>query len=284
MKQALEPREPLSIAKDRLRDTRPVGAAVLAQDLRPEPLDDRVADVIVRGEQVMDDLVARDRRSAACPERVERGRLARADATGDRDRDRAGRSGARQGPLRGLFGLGLVRRRHGICFGGRLGVGNLGLRLVSGRLGVGNLGLRLVGGGLGRLHGGLVDLVGRRLVLGLLRLLRSGRRDGTARGKASSESFRSGVVWTDSAPSARGTGTASSSTRLSESESRRRSPSISRIRTLTGSPCETTSRGFSTWWRRARDVHEALDPGRISTNAPKVTTFVTRPSTTSPSP
>ena len=65
-------------------------------------------------------------------------------------------------------------------------------------------------------------------------------------GNASSDSRRFGVRWTDSAPSARGSGSAPSSTRLSESDRRRRSPSTSRIRTLTGSPCETTSRGFST--------------------------------------
>src|SRR4249919_3386829 len=78
-------------------------------------------------------------------------------------------------------------------------------------------------------------------------------------GNASSESLRSGMVWTDSAPSARGTGWSPSSTRLSESERRLRSPSISRIRTLTASPCETTSRILDVVRRELRDVHEPLD-------------------------
>ena len=86
MEQALEPRESLLVAEDRLGDARPVGSTVLAEHLRAEPFDDRVADVVVRCEQVMDDLVARDRRRAVCAKRFERGRLPRADATGDRDR------------------------------------------------------------------------------------------------------------------------------------------------------------------------------------------------------
>ena len=53
-----------------------------------------------------------------------------------------------------------------------------------------------------------------------------------------------------------------SSTRFSESESRRRSASISMIFARTVSPCWTTSRGFSTWCcGELGDVHEALDAG-----------------------
>ena len=74
------------------------------------------------------------------------------------------------------------------------------------------------------------------------------------------------------------------STRFSDSESRRRSASISMILIVTTSPCETISRGFSTWcWASSEMWTSPSTPGRISTKAPKVTTFVTRPWTTSPS-
>ena len=55
----------------------------------------------------------------------------------------------------------------------------------------------------------------------------------------------------------------SASTRLSESESRRRSPSISMILTLTAWPCETTSRGFSTWcWASSEMCTSPSTPGQ----------------------
>ena len=54
---------------------------------------------------------------------------------------------------------------------------------------------------------------------------------------------------------------------------------------VTVSPCATTSRGFSTWCCASSEMWtRPSTPGRISTKAPNVTTFVTRPSTTSPSP
>ena len=91
VEQLLEPREPLAVAEHRLGDLRPVGPTVVAEDLLAEPRDERVADVVVRREQVVDDLVARDRRGAVRAERLERRRLAGADAAGDRDRDRTPR-------------------------------------------------------------------------------------------------------------------------------------------------------------------------------------------------
>ena len=101
-------------------------------------------------------------------------------------------------------------------------------------------------------------------------------------GKTSSERLRFGVRCTDSPPSARGSGSTPSSTRFSESDRRRRSASTSRMSTLTASPCETTSRGFSTWCCASSEMCTSPStPGRISTKAPKVTTLVTRPSTTS---
>ena len=73
-------------------------------------------------------------------------------------------------------------------------------------------------------------------------------------------------------------------TRFTLRESRRRSESISRILTFTSSPGSTTSRGFSTWWWASSEMcTRPSTPSMISTNAPKVTTLVTLPSSSSPS-
>ena len=72
MQQRFEPGELLAVAEDRLRDPRAIGPAVGAQDTVTEAGDDRVADLVVRRQQVMDDLVARDRRGAVRAERIER--------------------------------------------------------------------------------------------------------------------------------------------------------------------------------------------------------------------
>ena len=67
------------------------------------------------------------------------------------------------------------------------------------------------------------------------------------------------------------------------SESRRRSSSISRILTFSVVPGSTTSLGFSTWWSASSEMWtRPSTPGRISTKAPKATTLVTVPSSTSP--
>ena len=274
MQERFEPREPLAVGEHRLRDLRAIGAAV-GEDLRPEALDERVADVVVGCQQVMDDLVARDRRGAPGAERIERSRLAGADPTRDRDRDRAAPCRTRQASP--LLLVGLVLRA------GLVGCRLVGLGLIGGRfrrdlrgrrllhLGLGNLCDDLVSRIRGFLDGLRLDRCDHLVSRNLARLAATSATTSSAEtsvssttstasasssapsttaaalvGNASSESFRSGIEWTDSAPSARGTGTASSSTRFSESERRRRSPSTSRIRTFTGSPCETTSRGFST--------------------------------------
>ena len=71
--------------------------------------------------------------------------------------------------------------------------------------------------------------------------------------------------------------------RLTLSEIRRRSSSISRILTLTSSPGWTTSPGLSTWCSASSEMWtRPSTPGTISTKAPKATTFVTLPSRTSP--
>ena len=77
VEQPLEQGERLAVAEDDLRDPRRGRGAVLTEDLLAEPLDDRVADVVVGREQVMDDLVARDRRGAVRAERLERGATSR---------------------------------------------------------------------------------------------------------------------------------------------------------------------------------------------------------------
>ena len=79
------------------------------------------------------------------------------------------------------------------------------------------------------------------------------------------------------------TGSTWPSTRLIDSDSRRRSESISRIFTRTGSPGWMISRGFSTWcWASSEMWTRPSTPSRISTNAPNVTTLVTVPSSSSP--
>src|SRR5437588_6749647 len=79
------------------------------------------------------------------------------------------------------------------------------------------------------------------------------------------------------------TGSSCPSTRLMDSERRRRSDSISRILTLTWSPGWMISRGFSTWcWASSEIWTRPSTPSRISTNAPKATTLVTVPSSSSP--
>ena len=79
------------------------------------------------------------------------------------------------------------------------------------------------------------------------------------------------------------TGSTWPSTRLIDSDSRRRSESISRILTRTGSPGWMISRGFSTWcWASSEMWTSPSTPSRISTNAPNVTTLVTVPSSSSP--
>ena len=72
MQERFQPGQLLAVAEDRLRDPRAVGPAVVAQDVVAETRDERVADVVVRREQVMDDLVARDRGGAVRAERSER--------------------------------------------------------------------------------------------------------------------------------------------------------------------------------------------------------------------
>src|SRR5215211_4745256 len=74
-----------------------------------------------------------------------------------------------------------------------------------------------------------------------------------------------------------------SSTRLIDSDSRRRSESISRILTRTSSPGWTISRGFSTCcWASSEMCTSPSTPSRISTKAPNATTLVTVPSSSSP--
>ncbi len=84
----LEERELVSVAEHDLGHARSVDRAVLAEDSLTQLADERLADVGVLAEQVMDDLVARDRGGPGFLEREERLALARTDAAGDGDRDR----------------------------------------------------------------------------------------------------------------------------------------------------------------------------------------------------
>jgi hypothetical protein len=79
MEERLEPVELGAVGEDELPDLRAVR--------RPEPLEQRGADVLVVRDQVVDDLVARDRGRAVSCERTQRLALPGADAAGDRDGD-----------------------------------------------------------------------------------------------------------------------------------------------------------------------------------------------------
>ena len=76
-----------AIGEDDLRDPSPVGPPVLSQHALAEPRDQRFPDRVVRGEQVVDDLVARDRGGAVMAARFERLALPRSDAARDGDGD-----------------------------------------------------------------------------------------------------------------------------------------------------------------------------------------------------
>ena len=90
MEQLLEEVERLAVLEDANGDPFAIGRAVLAEDLLAEALDERALHLGVGREQMVDDLVARDRRGAVPAKRLERRRLAGADPSGDRDRERAG--------------------------------------------------------------------------------------------------------------------------------------------------------------------------------------------------
>jgi hypothetical protein len=105
VEQLLEEGERVTVAEDDAGDRRAVGSLVGAEYLRAEPRDQRGSDGIVGREEMVDDLVARDCRGTVPAECLQRGRLARPDATGDRYRDRSGNVRAGQGLalLCGLF-------------------------------------------------------------------------------------------------------------------------------------------------------------------------------------
>src|SRR4051812_15481772 len=120
--------EPLAVRGRRerdLRDRAPVDRAVRG-DVGAPARDDRVADLVGRV-QVVDDGVGRERRRAELAQRLQRGRLAGAEAAGQPDE----RDGGGLGQL--LVGGGaLVARRHGVLGDDRLD----GLDRAGGALGV----------------------------------------------------------------------------------------------------------------------------------------------------
>jgi hypothetical protein len=88
MEQALEERQRFPVREDDSGDVVPVGTAAGAEYLLAEALDQRPLHVVVRGEQMVDDLVAGDGRRAVASEGAQRLALPGADSAGDRDRER----------------------------------------------------------------------------------------------------------------------------------------------------------------------------------------------------
>ena len=227
------------------------------------------------------DSVAAPRRSSA----VERGRLAGADAA--REPDEAGSlGGARSGSRRAPRPL---RRRA------RLGSPAAGCLRSARRASSASTASSAtpprsaLDDGLGRRASGSTPAAASRASgsarLGL-RLVdptaawRPRTRPRTARARARCRGRR---VAARSGGTIGRTGSTCPSTRLIDSDRRRRSESISRILTRTGSPGWMISRGFSTWcWASSEMWTRPSTPSRISTNAPNVTTFVTLPSSSSP--
>ena len=200
------------------RSTIPPGATS-----SPQRSHDRVPDLVV-GVQLVHDRVGRQGRRAEALQCRERLGLPRADPARQADERR---------PTR-LLGVG------GLVLAGGLGLGRLGLGLgfrgrPRPRAGLG-LGLRAATSAAGsasasasasRGLGGLGSAAGREDVLGQAQLRHVVEVAGVA--------LRASAI-----------GSSWPSTRLTDSDRRRRSESISRIFTLTSSPGATTSRGFST--------------------------------------
>ena len=122
MQQLLEPVEGRAVAKDPDSDQVTVRRPVLAQDLLAEALDERAPYLRIGLQEVVDDLVARDRRRPVTAKRLEGRALSGADSAGDRDGERAAQ---RSGLGRGVR---LVRCRFGGSGVFRL---DLGLRRFS---------------------------------------------------------------------------------------------------------------------------------------------------------
>ena len=95
MEQLLEPVELGRVVEDDARDRRPI-RPTLADHLLAEALRDLAQNLRIAAEQAVDDLVARSGGGAVTGERLERGALAGADSTRDRDCDRALRVSARR--------------------------------------------------------------------------------------------------------------------------------------------------------------------------------------------
>ena len=256
-----------------------------------------------RGVELVDDGVGRERRRAEPRERRQRGRLPRAQPAGQADerdagaaRRQAGSSavGARRGrSAAGGLGVGLgggsaspaassaagSRARRRSSAARRARPRRRAHRGLRGRA-------RGLGGGLAsasaaarprRLGGAssceVGDDVGRAASSAAgERRRRSGRASGTssrspapgARSRASLGASAAGRIWP--------------STRLTDSDRRRRSESISRIFTRISSPgLDDLARVLDVVRASSEMCTRPSTPSRISTNAPNVTTFVTLP-------
>src|SRR5262249_15969977 len=255
VEQALQPFELLAVAEDAFGDRAAVDLADVVEDPPAEPLDQLPAHVLVLAQEPVNDLVARHGGGAVAPERVEGLALPRSDAARDGDGDGRGHySGDAGGSPSEAPGPGSSGAASSASLArGRGSVGGDWWAWMS-------------ASGCSGGSSSTTEASG-----------------GAPSGNTSSERSRSGVPSIGSESSARWV-TPPPSTRFSESESRRRSASTSMIFAWTRSPCETTSRGFSTWCCASSEMCTSPStPGRISTKAPNVTTLVTLPSTVSPS-
>src|SRR5439155_25823533 len=251
MEQGFEPIELAAVAEHDLRDRSAVHVACVLEHMSAPAVADRRSDLLVGLQELVDDLVARDDGCSVLGERLQGLALPRADSAGDRDRD---------GP----------RQRYSADSGSLVGSS-----AAAGSAAASGSAVSASASAIGSSSATGSSSTGASVsAAGSSSSTASTSTGAPSSEKTSSERSRSVAPTRCSLPS----------TRLSESERRRRSASTSRISTLTLSPCETTSRGFSTWCCASSEMWtRPSTPGRISTKAPKVTTFVTLPSTVSPS-
>jgi hypothetical protein len=90
MEKRFQPGERLPVLEDDLGDGGTVDRAGVVEDAGAELLEQRAPDVRVLAQQLVDDVVARDRRGAMARERLQRLRLPGPDSPRDRDRDGSG--------------------------------------------------------------------------------------------------------------------------------------------------------------------------------------------------
>src|SRR5262245_34659789 len=231
MQELLEEVERFPVLEHAEGDPLSVRGAVVAEDLLPQPLDESLLHVGVVREQVVDDLVARDGRGPMPAKARERGRLSGADASGDRDRDRVQRlyavssSGSAAVSAAGSSACSATGSSAGASACTSTSATASGSDDVSAS-GASSAATSASGTpSAATSASGAASASASASISGMSVDSASSATAAPPVGNASSERIRSGVSWTDSAPSARGTGCSPSSTRFSDSDSLRRSPS-----------------------------------------------------------